>query len=302
MIDMMKARKIRVILIVCVTGAVLFIIHHLVQSPAPVNFLLISVDTLRPDHLGCYGYRQINTPNTDRLSKEGITFDDAWSSVPLTLPSHATIMTGVYPFSHGVRENGSFVLSPDFVTLAEVLRSEGFSTGAFVIDSRYALDQGFDVYDDDLRGGRQGSAFGHPERTADAVTNSVLDWLVTASEPFFCFVHYFDPHADYDPPAGYREVYGERLYDAEIAFTDDEIGRLLEYLTDRGLLQKTLVVFVSDHGEGLGDHNENTHGLLLYQQTVSVPVILRLPQAHDLHTVELNFPGESSRSVRIPSG
>jgi hypothetical protein len=184
----MKGKVIWVVVAICLAGAIPLLLRGLPRRGKPINVLLISVDTLRPDHLGCYGYQQISTANIDRLSDEGITFNDALSSVPLTLPSHATIMTGLYPFSHGVRENGSFILEPDFVTLAEILQAEGYSTGAFVgafvIDSRYGLDQGFALYSDDLRGGRQGSSFGYPERSADLVTNSTIDWLEGADEPF----------------------------------------------------------------------------------------------------------------------
>ncbi len=246
-----------------------------------VNVVLISVDTLRPDRLGCYGCRARTSPNIDRLAAEGVVFEDAVSSVPLTLPSHASMMTGLYPLRHGVRDNGTFSLGPDFVTAAEVFKAAGYATaafvGAFVLDSRYGLDQGFDTYDDDMTGGRQLSAFGYSERTADAVTGAALDWLRGARRPFFAFVHYYDPHSPYEPPAGYL---GRALnpYDAEIAFTDHEIGRLIAGLEDLGLKENTLVVLVSDHGEGLGEHGEATHGYLVYESTLRVPWIMRFPE------------------------
>ncbi len=251
-----------------------------------INVILISVDTLRPDRLGCYGYSGGTSPTIDRLAAEGVVFEDAQTSVPLTLPSHASILTGLYPISHGIRDNGTFGLSPDFETLAEVFKSAGYATaafvGAFVLDSRYGLDQGFDVYDDDLTGGRQLSAFGYSERTADAVTRAASAWLATAKEPFFAFLHYYDPHTPYEAPAEYRSRYPLSSYNAEIGFTDSEIGRLLAEVDLLGLKERTLVVFVSDHGEGLGEHGEATHGYMVYEPTLRVPFIMRLPEASGL--------------------
>lgn len=261
-----------------------------------INVILISVDTLRPDRLGCYGYARGTSPNIDRLAREGITFEDAISSAPLTLPSHASILTGLYPISHGIRDNGTFSLRPDFVTLAEVFKGAGYRTaafiGAFVMDSRYGLDQGFDVYDDDLTGGRQLSAFGYSERTADAVTGTASAWLEGAEEPFFAFLHYYDPHTPYEAPAEYRNRHTLRSYDAEIAFTDFEIGRFLACLERLGLTERTLIVFVSDHGEGLGQHGEATHGYLVYEPTLRVPFVMRFPE-------ESGLAGAAERGSRI---
>jgi arylsulfatase A-like enzyme/Tfp pilus assembly protein PilF len=249
------------------------------RGSRPTNLILISVDTLRPDRLGCYGYAKAETPNIDRLSRDGITFDDAVCAAPLTLPSHTTMLTGLSPVSHGVRDNANFKLADDFVTLAEVLRANGYSTGAavgaYVLDGRFGLGQGFSAYDDDLSRGSQPSIFGYPERTADRVTQSAAAWLGGAPEPFFLFVHYYDPHAPYAPPAPYGDRFPGRGYDGEIAFTDHEIGALLAGLEERGMLKRTLVAFVSDHGEGFGEHGENTHGILLYDGTLKVPFILR---------------------------
>lgn len=251
-----------------------------------INVVLISVDTLRPDRLGCYGYPGGTSPRIDGLAAEGVLFEDVISSVPLTLPSHASLLTGLYPFTHGIRDNGTFSLSPDFVSAAEVFRAAGYSTaafvGAFVLDSRYGLDQGFDFYDDDLADGRQLSAFGYAERTADAVTTSAIEWVQETQEPFFAFLHYYDPHTPYEAPEEYRGRFPLSSYNAEIAFTDFEIGRLLDEMDRLGLMDRTLIVFVSDHGEGLGEHGEATHGYLVYEPTLRVPYIMRFPEASGL--------------------
>lgn len=268
----------------------------LFETPPP-NVLLISVDTLRQDHLGCYGYRIVRTPNIDRLSEEGFTFDDASASVPLTLPSHTSALTGLYPISHGVRDNSKFRLALEFETLAEILRQNGYHTGgfvgSFVLDSRYGMDQGFDFYDDDMTGGSQASAFMFPERTADAVTESAIEWLKQARSPFFAFVHYYDPHMPYEPPSRYAASCPDRPYDGEIEFSDAEIGRLLAYLEAGGLIENTIIIFMSDHGEGLGDHNEEAHGILVYESTLRVPLIIKLAETLDIS-------GKAETPVRIP--
>lgn len=251
-----------------------------------LNVVLVSVDTLRPDRLGCYGYRGATSPNVDRLAREGVTFEDVIASVPLTLPSHASMLTGLYPVSHGIRDNGTFSLRPGFVTMAEVFSDAGYSTaafiGAFVLDSRYGLNQGFQVYNDDLSEGRQLSAFGYSERTADAVTRAATAWLDTTPEPFFAFLHYYDPHTPYEAPAEFRNRHVLSAYDAEVAFTDQEVGCFLDELNARGLTERTLIVFVSDHGEGLGDHGEATHGYLVYEPTLQVPWVMRFPEMSGL--------------------
>lgn len=272
-------------------GATALLVGLGCRGSRPANLVLISVDTLRPDHLGCYAYRDAETPNIDQLSRDGITFDEAVCTVPLTLPSHTSLLTGLSPVSHGVRDNANFRLADDFITIAEVLRANGYSTGAvvgaYILDGRFGLNQGFATYDDDLSRGSQPSIFGYPERSADKVTQSAAAWLDGAAEPFFLFVHYYDPHAPYEPPAPYREQFPGRGYDGEIAFTDHEIGRLLAHLGEHGVLKQTLVALVSDHGEGLGQHGENTHGILLYDGTLKVPLILRPPEKSRWHSKAL---------------
>ncbi|UCF80659.1 MAG: sulfatase-like hydrolase/transferase [Acidobacteriota bacterium] len=242
------------------------------RTTAP-NVLFITVDTLRADRLGCAGY-PIETPTIDRLAEEGIYFSSLYASVPTTLPSHASLFTSKRPFSNGVRTNGLHALDDSHTTLAEVLSAEGYETGAvtasFVLHSMYGLAQGFMSYE-------EVESLPHHEhlaqRPAGEITRLAEQWLKERKSPWFLWVHYFDPHTPYEPPEPYRTRY-EHPYDGEIAYTDSEIGKLLTTLRRRGMLDSTLVVFISDHGEALGEHGEETHGLLLYEPTVRVPFIL----------------------------
>ena len=204
------------------------------KEPSPVNFLLITIDTIRPDHMGCYGYDRIKTPHMDRLAEKGVLFENAFSPVPITLPSHASILTGTYPSFHGIRNNGTYALSDAAVTLAELLKDKGYATaafvGAYVLDKRFGLDQGFDLYDDDLSSEEE-QTFMYKERRAESVTHAVIQWLKGRNpEPFFLWVHYFDPHMQYNPPPPFSAEYADRPYDGEIAYTDHWIGVLLDAL------------------------------------------------------------------------
>jgi len=245
------------------------------------NVLLITIDTLRADHVGAYGYRPIKTPAIDALAGEGVLFENAITAAVMTLPSHATILTGLYPPTHGIRDNGDYRLNPEVLTLAEVLKSRGLRTGAvvgsFVLDSMFNLGQGFETYDDALPGNQLNEAF-LAERPARAVTDAALRFLDGGKDArFFLWVHYFDPHHPYTAPSPFREQYARRGYDAEIAYVDVEIARLLAAITDRGLKSKTLIVLTADHGEGLNDHGEQSHGIFLYEEEIRVPLILSLP-------------------------
>ncbi len=245
------------------------------------NVLLITIDTLRADHLGAYGYRPIKTPTIDALAGEGVLFENAITPAVMTLPSHATILTGLYPPTHGIRDNGDYRLNSEVLTLAEVLRSRGLLTGAvvgsFVLDSMFNLGQGFETYDDALPGSQLNEAF-FAERPARAVTDAALRFLDGAQDArFFLWVHYYDPHHPYTAPSPFKEQYPRRGYDAEIAYVDAEIGRLLAALTDRGLKSKTLIVLTADHGEGLNDHGEQSHGIFLYEEEIRVPLVISLP-------------------------
>jgi arylsulfatase A-like enzyme/Tfp pilus assembly protein PilF len=284
--------------IVVVIGLVLF----LGRGPGKYNVLLISIDTLRPDHLGCYGYEHIQTPNIDRLADEGYLFTDAIATVPLTLPSHASILTGLLPITSGVRDNGTFVLSDQFTTIAEVLSERGYATGAFVasfvMDSRFGLGQGFGVYSDEMQSYSQASTFQWPERRAEAVNDTACPWLRSATEPFFAFVHYYDPHDPYDPPEPYAAAYPGNPYDGEIAYTDSVVGELMETLKENDLYDNTLIVLVSDHGEGLNEHGESGHGVLIYDSTMKVALIVKLPKEYGLGG-DLEIPAKTDYAVSL---
>ncbi len=255
---------------------------------ARLNVLLITLDTTRADHLGSYGYESIETPNIDRLAAEGVLYDRCYTPVPVTLPAHLSILSGTYPAYHGVHENAGFYVAEEIETLAEILSDQGYSTAAFVgaypLDSQTGLDQGFDLYDDhyesSLERGRHPLLRGlFDERPAAEVVKAALGWLDTPRrEPFFVWTHFFDPHQPQQPPSPYRERYADAPYDGEIAAVDEAVGQLVERLAKRSLLERTLVVLTADHGEGLGDHGELTHALLLYSSTVRVPLIVRDPR------------------------
>jgi choline-sulfatase len=253
-------------------------------SAAGYNVLLITLDTTRADHIGCYGARRAETPAIDGLAREGILFADAVCTAPSTLPSHASMFTGLYPPNHGARLNGDFVLGPEQVTLAEILQSAGYETAAFassfVVNSRFGLNQGFDIYDETIGVDRSGSTVAElNQRPAGDVTRAAIQWLERRSpdRPFFAWVHYFDPHLPYSPPPAFAARYRGRLYDGEIAYMDSEIAKLLAALDGRGLRNKTLVIAVADHGEGLGDHGESTHDRLIYESVMRIPLILACP-------------------------
>lgn len=255
---------------------------------ADCSIVLFTLDTLRADHVGCYGYRGVKTPALDALASGGVRFADAVAVAPMTLPSHASIMTGDYPPHHGVRDNGTYRLLPERETLAERLQAEGYATaafiGAFVLDKRYGLDQGFDVYDDRITASPRSPAIESlaPERPGDVVTDAAIRWVeahlrTNPAQRFFTWVHLFDPHAPYSPPPPFDRQYASSPYDGEVAFADQQVGRFVDKLRELGLLDKTILVVVGDHGEGLGEHGEGTHGLLIYESTVRVPLIFYGP-------------------------
>ena len=251
---------------------------------AGFNVVIITADTTRADHVGCYGNRSVETPFIDQLARDGILFAQAITPSPSTLPSHSSLLTGLYPSHHGARANGTFRLDEKVTTLAEMLKQKGYCTGAvisaFVLDSRFGLDQGFDLYHDDLTKGMQYSAHMFRERAAELSNEPATKWLrENADGPFFLWVHYFDPHAVYLPPEPFRSQYADDLYDGEIAYVDAQIGVLLEQLDELGVRQKTLVIYTADHGEGLGEHGEQTHSLLVYDATLHVPLVISCPRA-----------------------
>ncbi len=251
-------------------------------GPLDYNLILITIDTIRADHLGCYGYKSVQTPNIDKLASGGVLFSTAISPVPITLPSHSTIMTGLYPGQHGVRNNGTFFLSKEATTLAELMKGHGYQTGACVgacvLDSVYGLDQGFDYYNDHFTPGKLRENFLFNERKGEEVNRVAIKWIEDHRDGrFFLWLHYFDPHSPYFPPIPYSLKYFDHLYDGEIAYVDACIGELLEKIWLMGLMDNTVIILVGDHGEGLGEHNEDTHAIFIYDSTLRVPFIIWAP-------------------------
>jgi len=253
------------------------------RGDRPFNVVVVTLDTTRADRLGSYGRAQASTPTLDALAAGGVLFRRAYSVTPLTLPSHTSLFSGAYPPYHGVRDNGGFIVPEELTTLAEVLAGGGYDTGAFVaayvLDSRWGLDQGFDTYHDefDVRGQRFIS-MGSVQRPADEVVDAALGWLEgRGDEPFFLWVHLYDPHAPYEPPEPYRTRFASAPYQGEIAFMDSEVGRLLDGLDASGDGDDTFVVVAGDHGESLGEHGEVQHGFFIYESATHVPLIISTP-------------------------
>ena len=254
------------------------------------NVILISMDTTRWDVISAYGAPAVNSPNVGALAREGVVFENAWAPTPVTLPSHASMLTGKIPLAHGVLDNSRYALSEQHQTLAEVLRGNGFNTGAFVsatvLDSRFGLDRGFDVYDDEVA---PAALMG--ERRGDLTTARAIDWLERhAGERNFLFLHLFDPHADYQAPEPFasriRRLYEKyppfiQDYVGEVAFADHCVGQLLAALRRLGLYERALICVTADHGESHGEHGENTHAFFIYTSTMKVPLILKVPGTPD---------------------
>ncbi|MEO7135842.1 MAG: sulfatase-like hydrolase/transferase [Vicinamibacterales bacterium] len=248
------------------------------RPPAP-NILLITLDTTRADRLGAYGYGRARTPTLDQLAREGVLFEHARTATPTTLPAHVSLFTGLYPASHGVRNNG-VPFSDTVPTLASALHDGGYRTAAFissfVLDRRFGLARGFDHYDDRLDA-RSGVAAEQVERRGDRTAAAAEQWLASGPAPFFVWIHLYDPHDPYDPPPPFRGLFADQPYDGEIAFADSVIGSLVALLEQRGLSSSTLVAVMGDHGESLDDHGEATHGMFVYESAMRVPAILRWP-------------------------
>lgn len=249
-----------------------------------LNVLLVTIDTLRADHLGSYGYAAAETPALDRLAARGVRFAQATTVAPLTLPAHASLMTGTFPAYHGVRDNGGFYLGDDQVTLAKVLRARGYRTGgfvaAFVLDGRWGIGQGFDRYFDDfdLAKYRMDVGLDAVQRSGGEVVSKAIEWLdQDSTRPFLAWVHLYEPHAPYDPPESIRVRFPPTMtgaYDAEIAAADGYFGRLIDHLARHGRLDRTIVVALGDHGESLGEHDEEQHGFFVYDATIRIPLII----------------------------
>jgi len=255
--------------------------HTAVAADGPI--VLISIDTLRADHLPAYGYKAVRTPAIDGLAATSTLFERAYSHVPQTLPAHTTILTGELPYQTGVRDNVGFTLKDGQWTLARALRAKGFATGAFV--SAYVLraatkiDQGFDTYDAKLPEASADRSLGQVQRDGALTLTAAEQWLEgRRSDRFFLFVHFYEPHKPYTPPARFSEY---APYDGEIAYADELVGRLVDRLRTEKLYDKATIVLLADHGEGLGDHGEQEHGMFLYDETMHVPLIVKLPRQHD---------------------
>ena len=250
------------------------------QAQRP-SAILISVDTLRADHLSCYGYKALATPHIDSLARGGTIFAEINSQIPITLPSHVSLFTSMYPFMTGIEENGE-VLPSGATTLATVLKSHGYRTAAFIggyfLARRFGFDQGFDLYDSPFDNRRFERAV-DLKRPAAEVTKSAETWISANSDhPFFAFIHLFDLHQPYDPPARFERLAPKSEYDAELAHVDEVLGGFSRFLSDKGINRHCLLVLLSDHGESLGEHGEHTHGYFIYQSTLHVPLIIHWPK------------------------
>ena len=273
----------------------------LAQTPParklPPNVILVTIDTVRADHLGCYGYTEIQTPTLDGLAHDGVVFERAISQVPLTWPSHAVILTGTYPFQNGVQDFTGQPLSPQFHSIAQAFKEHGYATGAvvsaFVLDRSWGLNRGFDYYDDAFSAETfQKKDIGLVDRRAGESVSHAIAWLKrTPHRPFFLWLHLYDPHSPYDPPEPFHTRYREHLYDGEIAYADHELARLIAWLKQNKLYDPTLIAMVSDHGESLGDHGEHEHGFFVYNSTVHIPLIVKPPAGSGIQ------PGRVARPV-----
>jgi arylsulfatase A-like enzyme/Flp pilus assembly protein TadD len=252
-------------------------------EPSSLNLVVVTLDTLRADRLGCYGFRRVATPHIDAVAENGVVFEQATATQPMTLPSHASIFTGLIPPHHGVRDNGGFFVEEGAVTLAERLQEGGWATGAFVgawvLDGRWGLDQGFDHYSDHFDLSKYKVVnLGTVQKPGDEVMDLALEWLETRRDRrFFAWIHLYDPHTPYEPPSPFAERYPGQPYLGEIAYTDQVVGRLVAWLQESGTWDRTVLVLVGDHGESLGEHGEATHTFFVYDATQHVPLIVRTP-------------------------
>lgn len=268
-------------------------------KPAP-NVLLITIDTVRADRVGCYGASDVQTPTLDALAHDGVRFDRAISQVPLTWPSHAVILTGTYPFQNGVQDFTGQPLDARFRSVAQAFKQHGYATGAvvsaFVLDRSWGLARGFDFYDDAF----SPEAFanrdlGLVDRRAGESVDRALAWLKkNPKRPFFFWLHLYDPHSPYDPPEPYRTQYHGHMYDGEIAYADHELGRLIAWLKQSKIYDSSLILLASDHGESLGEHGEHEHGFFVYNATVRVPLIVKPPAGSGIRALTVDRPVETA--------
>ncbi len=295
MVCNIKRKGFIILLLVVIAGACLWFYDRFSAANVP-NVVIISIDTCRADYLSCYGNPSSTTPNIDAIANQGVLFENAISPVPLTLPSHSSMMTGTIPPSHGVHDNKGYQLGDSNITLAEILKEKGFTTGAivsaFVLDSAFGMDQGFETYNDSF--GNINNTESSMERSGSETSRIANSWLQNhRNDKFFLFLHYFDPHFPYESPKPFApefqsiskadmtmEIMKQRMaakYAAEISYTDHCIGLVVEKLKKLKLFDSTLIIITSDHGEMLQEHGENSHGFFIYQSAVKVPLIFKLP-------------------------
>lgn len=258
-------------------------LERLIRTDKPaVPVVLITLDTVRADHLGCYGFAAAETPALDALARDSIRFANAFTVVPITLPSHAVILTGTYPMWNGVRDYASAGLAASVPTLAEAMKRRGYQTAAFVsafaLDSMFGLNRGFDRYDEPVAAAASSAELMLLTRPGDATTTRMLSWLDGHDRtPFFLWLHLYDAHSPYRAPSPYRDRFADHPYDGAIAFDDAQVGRVLTALRRKALYDRALVIVTSDHGESLGEHDEAEHGFFVYNATLHVPLIVKWP-------------------------
>jgi arylsulfatase A-like enzyme/Flp pilus assembly protein TadD len=266
-----------------------FLLRHRPPSPADGPIILISIDTLRADHLPVYGYNAVRTPNIEGLAADSTVFEHAYSHTPQTLPAHTSILSGELPFEHGVRDNIGFTVKKDQWFVQRALREKGWPTGgfvsAYVLRKATGIDQGFETYDSDLPAASPELSIGQVQRDGALTLAAAEKWLDGRGDrPFFLFLHFYEPHKPYAPPARYAAY---APYDGEIAYADELVGRLLARLRGSSLYDRSTIILLADHGEGLGDHGEQEHGMFLYLETTRVPLIVKLPGQYDQRRVAM---------------
>jgi arylsulfatase A-like enzyme/lipopolysaccharide biosynthesis regulator YciM len=248
-----------------------------------LNVILITLDTLRVDFVSAYEKSKADTPNMDRVAEEGVLFETCIAQTPLTLPSHTSILSGTYPLHHQIRDNGGFLVPESLELISEILQKQGLITSAFiasyVLHSKWGINQGFDTYSDDFDLSRyEKISLGDVQKRAEDVLTDAKKWLKThKKDKFFTWIHLYDPHTPYEPPSPFKEKFPRRPYRGEVEYTDHQLGLFFQFLKDEGLYDKSLIIMAADHGEGLGQHDERTHGFFVYESTVRVPLIIRAP-------------------------
>lgn len=286
LIDFSSDRVRGQVLLILLSGCLLAAACRGEQSPAEGSHgtpvIIISVDTLRSDRLPVYGYGGVETPNIDRLRADSVLYERAYTHCPLTLPAHASLFTGLLPAGHGIRDNIGYSLDPEVPTIAEVLKQRGYATGAavsaYVMRKNSGIARGFDSYDDEIESTAPNQVMGRIQRGGDESAGIAARWIAEQKgRPFFYMLHVYEPHTPYEAPEPYASRY-ESAYDAEIAWTDEIVGKFIQALRESDVYDDALIIFLSDHGEGLGDHDEDEHGIFLYREAIQIPLLVKLPR------------------------